>query len=174
MKRLDLTGFAALLIVFAIGAGGARAGVHKDDKLGYRIVVPRGWKQMPVKTSERWMVAKFLSSKKYAVKDASGWTGTFKPDMRVIVLPLVKENAVEPPAHHGTQCKIEPGHSRSLLIGLHQIFPWDVVSDCFANFATSANSLLKSRNKFPIRQSVTSPRRFGFFLMNPPMLNPRS
>ena len=81
-----LTFVATVVCGFFGTANVASAAPHKDETFGYRIVAPPGWEQLPVKDSERWIVARFRSSKPYAVNDELGNVGSFKADMCVIVL----------------------------------------------------------------------------------------
>ena len=84
MTRLT---FAATLVCGILGTVEiASAAPHKDETFGYRIVAPRGWEQLPVKNSEKWIVARFRSAKPYAANDGLGNVYSFKADMRVIVL----------------------------------------------------------------------------------------
>ncbi len=78
-----------VVLGLSLGVGGAaRAGVRKDTRLGYRITIPHGWREIPVKISEKWIVAKYVSPKEYFARDDVGWTVSFKPDLRVIVFPF--------------------------------------------------------------------------------------
>ena len=100
--------FLLPLLVFLVVPTPAGADVKKDEKLGYRIVVPRGWNEIPVKNSEKWIVGKWLSKKEYIGKDDVGMASTFKPHMQVIIFPdavtkkRVSEEKIEVGGHEIT------------------------------------------------------------------------
>lgn len=68
--------------------------VHKDNNLGFQVNTPANWKNIPVASTETWIVAKYLSPKSYTSrKDAYQHT----PDMKVILFPeaVVKDRGVD-------------------------------------------------------------------------------
>jgi len=81
---LSLPLFAGLL-VFLASAPPAQAQYHQDDRLGYKIRYPKGWKEIPIQTNEGWVVAHFLSAKTFYYTDKDmGYTLEHKPTMKVI------------------------------------------------------------------------------------------
>lgn len=65
-------------------------GVHRDDQRGFSIRPPAGWTPIPIKSSEKWVVTKYLSDKEYRDKK-EGYT--HRPDMKVVLFPdAVTEN----------------------------------------------------------------------------------
>lgn len=75
----------------------ARADAYKDDKLGFSLNAPSKWKQSPVSTDERWIVAKFQCPRPYeAVDKQNGWYMSHTPYLDVVVIPL--ETAAAPGA----------------------------------------------------------------------------
>ena len=66
----------------------ARADTYKDEKLGFSLNAPSKWKQMPLSTDERWMVAEWQSSREFEDSDAktNSWT-RHKPKLDVIIIP---------------------------------------------------------------------------------------
>ncbi len=76
--------FAGLL-AFLASAPPVQAQYHQDDRLGYKIRYPKGWKEIPIQTNEGWVVAHFLSNKSYFYTDKNlGYTMEQKPTMKVI------------------------------------------------------------------------------------------
>jgi hypothetical protein len=75
------------LAAAALAAPPARADVHRDEDLGFTMAVPRGWKRIPLPMDERWIVAKYLSERKYPSKD--GWEHV--PEIRVIYFPAGRD-----------------------------------------------------------------------------------
>jgi hypothetical protein len=83
------------VLLFA-GASALAQGVVENKRYGFKLRPPAGWKEVPLKVDERWIVAKFLSDKEYydaeADKGAKGWNTTIggfmhRPSMSVIVFP---------------------------------------------------------------------------------------
>ncbi|MCP3914476.1 MAG: hypothetical protein GY711_02840 [bacterium] len=61
---------------------------HEDTRLGFRVRVPQGWERIPLQMQERYIVAKYLSDKRYEYPDkASGYDKHNRPFMLVIALP---------------------------------------------------------------------------------------
>ena len=78
----------AALLAVAIGGvvapRSASAAVHTDEELGYSLRVPQDWKQIPIASEEKYIVAKYLCDREYSDKK-EGYTHT--PDLKVIVFP---------------------------------------------------------------------------------------
>lgn len=63
----------------------ATAGTHKDERLGFQVMVPSGWEQVPLQTTEQWIVAKYVSPKmEYWTDPSLGYTFEFQPELRII------------------------------------------------------------------------------------------
>ena len=76
-------------LALALVAQPARAGKHKDEKLGYSINVPKKWAPMPMSSSgDSWVVAKFISPRQYEWSDAktNSWDW-HKPYLDVVIIP---------------------------------------------------------------------------------------
>ena len=43
----------------------AAGGYHQDDRIGYKIRVPKKWETVALKTNEKWLDEKFISKKQY-------------------------------------------------------------------------------------------------------------
>ena len=83
---------AMTLLAFAAVASApqaARADAYKDDKLGFSLNAPSKWKQAPVSTDERWIVAKFQCQRPFeAVDKQNGWYTSHTPYLDVVIIPL--------------------------------------------------------------------------------------
>lgn len=78
---------AGLVVLAAVaGAGSAAAqGWHEDARFGFKLMPPRGWKPIPLKSNENWLVAKFLCDQKDRwTDDNGGWTWEHEPELMVI------------------------------------------------------------------------------------------
>jgi hypothetical protein len=90
VDRLGKTSRRAIVALGCLAAGGlvapraASAAVHTDAELGYSMQVPGGWKEIPIASEERYIVAKFLCDREYA-DPKEGWGHT--PDLKVILFP---------------------------------------------------------------------------------------
>jgi len=67
-----------------LAARGWAQGWHQDERYGYKLQPPRGWKPIPLKASENWLIAKFLSDSKDRWNDEDGWTWEHEPELMVI------------------------------------------------------------------------------------------
>ena len=65
-------------------------GVHQDSYFGFAFKPPKKWNNVPRKTKEQWLAAKYVSKTSYSYtdKDGTGWTVNHKPELQVIVFPL--------------------------------------------------------------------------------------
>lgn len=95
-----LTSTAVLMLTLGLLVGGATAApgaYHQDDRLGYKIRVPRDWETVPIQVDEQWIVAKFLSDKADYYTDPEGWTFDHKPIMTSIafVTEIVEGSGIE-------------------------------------------------------------------------------
>ena len=74
----------AVIIALAPNASLGSKEIHKDTELGFQIKVPRSWKKIPIATSEKWVVAKYLSNRElWGKKEAAAHT----PFMKIILFP---------------------------------------------------------------------------------------
>lgn len=90
----SLRAFRALALA-CVAAGGlvaspreAHADAYKDEKLGWSINSPSKWKQMPISTDERWLVAEWQHPREFEDSDAktNSWT-RHQPKLDVVVIP---------------------------------------------------------------------------------------
>ena len=88
-RRFAVLVVALLMAAFAGHAVAAPGAYHVDKETGYKVRTPKGWESIPIKNTERWIVAKFLSDREYTGKDDSGQLAMYKPHMRVIIFPKV-------------------------------------------------------------------------------------
>jgi hypothetical protein len=72
---------------------------HEDTRFGFKVRPPKGWKQIPLKVDEQWLVAKYLSDKAYFYIDPdTKWDYEHRPEMLVIAFveqPEREEEEVE-------------------------------------------------------------------------------
>jgi hypothetical protein len=84
---------SAACAVVAVGtlfgsATAARADSYKDEKLGFSLSTPSKWKQMPISTDERWLVAEWKCPRPFEWQDPkTGMYTTHEPKLDVIVIP---------------------------------------------------------------------------------------
>jgi len=84
------------LAVLACGAGGFAQDLHKDERIGFQVRVPRGWKQIPLRSDEAWIVGKYRAPKpELTVDPASGRTLEHYPELLIVAL---LDRAPEEPA----------------------------------------------------------------------------
>ncbi len=80
--RIILAAFCALaLVAHPLSAQGKW---HKDEQRGFQVKPPAGWTQIPIATSQEWIVAKYLSNREYRDKK-EGYT--HRPEFQVILFP---------------------------------------------------------------------------------------
>jgi hypothetical protein len=91
MDRAVVRALLALLLAIAAALGaGARAaaqGWHEDERYGFKLMAPRGWKPIPLKAEENWLVAKYLCDETDHWTDknkGSGWTWEHQAEVMVI------------------------------------------------------------------------------------------
>jgi hypothetical protein len=78
--RASVRALAVLLALAPLGA--AAAGTYTDEKLGFSISVPTGWKQIPIAAEEKYVVAKWMTEREYVDK-TEGWSQRF--EMKVVL-----------------------------------------------------------------------------------------
>lgn len=73
--------------------------LHKDERYGFQVKPPRGWRSIALKTEEGWLRAKFQSDKSYFYTDpALGYTFEHTPEVLCIAFvheKMVKKREVE-------------------------------------------------------------------------------
>jgi hypothetical protein len=74
---------ALFVIALASGAAGQK-GWFTHDVLGFKVKVPDGWTEVPLRVDENWIVGKFLSDKTYISKSRD-WNEEHRPLMTVTV-----------------------------------------------------------------------------------------
>lgn len=83
MRRIAALVLATFGLVLC--APTAAATDHKDERLGFKLKVPRKWQQIPQGKNEIWIVGKFVSDKTdYYNDSATGYTWTHQPHLRVV------------------------------------------------------------------------------------------
>ena len=96
-------GIATLLCagaaVFGLQRAQAAPGAyHEDEKLGYKVKYPKGWRFIAMGADEKWIAAKFLSDKSCFWTDKeTGSSAEYKPVMQVITFidDVVKKRGIE-------------------------------------------------------------------------------
>ena len=83
--RFALALFATAGLAANAPAAPQSRGVHTDNRYGFKIKPPRDWQEVPVQANEQWLVAKYLSEKKYFWTDKDrGWSYEHQPELMVI------------------------------------------------------------------------------------------
>ncbi len=78
-------GILTVLGVLCLFASAPTAQVHKDERIGYQIKLPKKWTQIPLQFDEQWIVANFVApSPDYYTDSDSGYTRQHKSTLRVI------------------------------------------------------------------------------------------
>jgi len=81
MKRM-------LVLIAVLAATPAYAGTHKDERWGFKLKIPAGWKQAAMSASEEWIAAKFLGKRDLVSRpDKEGWTVSEHAQIWVIGFP---------------------------------------------------------------------------------------
>ena len=83
MWRTFITGLA--MVCFLAGPGLTRTSsqMHEDNAWGFKVKVPRGWQEIPLKVNERWIIGKYMSDKSYVSEESYN----HKPEMKIVVFP---------------------------------------------------------------------------------------
>ncbi|MEM8882620.1 MAG: hypothetical protein AAGD14_00955 [Planctomycetota bacterium] len=76
-----------LLLVFCLPA---EAGTHKDERWGFKIRVPKGWKSAAMSASEEWIAAKFIGKRELQAKRGD-WYVSEHPQIWVIGFPHARQ-----------------------------------------------------------------------------------
>ncbi len=84
MRRLCLMPcFTALFLVAGVLNAPVPAQYHVDNTWGFKLKVPRGWREIPLKVNERWILAKYQSKQSYLNEEGID----YKAEMMIIVFP---------------------------------------------------------------------------------------
>lgn len=68
-----------------VAAAGSRSSWHEDARYGYALKPPKDWTEIPIRTGEDWLVAKYLSDRTYFwTDDIQGWTWEHRPELMVV------------------------------------------------------------------------------------------
>jgi len=87
---MGLASIGVALAVAVAGAGpaiasGAASSWHEDESYGYKIKPPKKWTEIPIRSGEDWLIAKYLSDRVYYwTDDDQGWTWEHQPEMMVV------------------------------------------------------------------------------------------
>lgn len=82
---------ALLPTALAAAPQGDKKGYHQSPKYGFQFKPPKGWRNIPLKTDESWLAAKYMSDKSYFyTDDKTGYTSEHTPELMVIA--FVAEN----------------------------------------------------------------------------------
>ena len=90
MRRVVLGAVVVAAVFAGVFAGSARAGPHKDERWGFKLKVPSGWKQAAMSASEEWIAAKFLGKRALTAKK-SDWYVSEHAKIWVIGFPAAKK-----------------------------------------------------------------------------------
>ena len=99
--RISSLGTAVLLLLVLGMVGPAFAalgGYHEDERVGYKIKMPKGWTETALSADEQWIILKVLADKECIyVDDVDKSTWTHRPDMTVIAFieSVVKKDGPE-------------------------------------------------------------------------------
>lgn len=95
---LRLTQFALTAVSVTLLTASAFAQTHEDNRMGFKMRQPKEFTSIPIKATEEWIVAKFLSEKSHFFTDPDlKLTYEHKPEMQVIAFlgEKFKEDKVE-------------------------------------------------------------------------------
>ena len=71
--------------------------VHKDERLGFKVKVPRGWEQIPLRSDEKWIVGRYRSPKAEGIVDpTTGYQIRHNPELQIVALPRKKAQPKKP------------------------------------------------------------------------------
>ena len=77
------------LVVLASLTGTAWSGTHKDTRWGFRIKVPKDWKNAAMSATEEWIAAKFIGDRALEPKKSEFWVREH-PHIWVIGFPVAR------------------------------------------------------------------------------------
>lgn len=98
MRHRGMFVIAVLGLLLGLGSSAiAAGGYHQDDRIGYKIRIPKKWEEVALSTNEAWVVAKFMSDKQYVWTDEDSFDYTHKPMLKAIAFidEVVKKKGVE-------------------------------------------------------------------------------
>jgi hypothetical protein len=89
---------AAMALVVCTAASSAQD-VHKDERLGFKLKVPRGWELIPLRSDERWIVGRYRSPKAETTVDpTTGYSLRHNPELQIVALLHRKATPRKPDA----------------------------------------------------------------------------
>jgi len=107
---------AAALTASMLVASAAPLAAHEDPRIGFSFKEPHDWTEIPQQQNEIWVVAQYLSDKKYFYTDPDlGWTFSHQPTLEVIAFldEVINRKDVEKDEGDESEVKvrlIEPYH----------------------------------------------------------------
>jgi hypothetical protein len=100
--------FSLLSLESALGASlalvasttlAAAQDVHKDERLGFKVRVPRGWEEIPLRSDEKWIVGRYRSPKaENTVDPTTGYAIRHNPELQIVALIHRKASPRKPDA----------------------------------------------------------------------------
>jgi hypothetical protein len=70
---------------------------HKDERFGFKVKVPRGWEQIPLRSDEKWIVGRYRSPKAETTVDpTTGYALRHNPELQIVALPHRKASPRKP------------------------------------------------------------------------------
>jgi hypothetical protein len=89
---------AAVVLVVCVVPVSAQ-NVHKDERLGFKVKVPRGWEEIPLRSDERWIVGRYRSPKaENTVDPTTGYSLKHNPELQIVALLRRKATPKKPDA----------------------------------------------------------------------------
>jgi len=83
--RTLITLVALSALIAGLPAQGSKA--YKSKKHGFSLQPPMGFRQIPIKSGEKWILAKWQSKRPYFFSTLEGFTSEHKPMLRVLSFP---------------------------------------------------------------------------------------
>ena len=103
---------AATLALSVCTAFVAAQDQHKDERLGFKLKVPRGWEEIPLRSDEKWIVGRYRCPKNETTVDpTTGYTLQHNPELQIVALLHKKAEPKKPsteekPAAEGGEAKM--------------------------------------------------------------------
>ena len=81
-----------LAVLLAPATAGDAAGAYfKNEAWGYKVRVPKGWRQAAMSADEEWIASKHIGKRELEAKKSKWWTRE-EPEMWVIGFPHVRKD----------------------------------------------------------------------------------